>query len=32
MDKIRFNPYEQGLVDFAKTHRKQPTKAESLFW
>ena len=32
MDQIRFNPYEQGLVDFAKSHRKQPTKAESLFW
>lgn len=32
MDQVRFNPYEQGLVDFAKSHRKQPTKAESLFW
>ena len=31
MEKIRFNPYEHHLVDFAKLHRKQPTKAESLF-
>ena len=32
MGQIRFNPYKVGLVDFAKSHRKQPTKAESLFW
>ena len=32
MNQIRFNPYKVGLVDFAKSHRKQPTKAESLFW
>lgn len=31
MEQIRFNPYEHDLVDFAKSHRKQPTKAESLF-
>ena len=29
--QIRFNPYKVGLVDFAKLHRKKPTKAESLF-
>lgn len=32
MSQIRFNPYKAGLIDFAKSHRKQPTKAESLFW
>ena len=32
MNKTRFYPYAAGLVDFAKEHRKQPTKAESLFW
>jgi very-short-patch-repair endonuclease len=32
MEQIRFNPYEHDLVNFAKSHRKQPTKAESLFW
>jgi len=32
MNQIRFNPYKVGLIDFAKLHRKQPTKAESLFW
>lgn len=31
MDQNRFNPYEPGLIDFAKLHRKKPTKAESLF-
>ena len=31
MEQIRFNPYEHGLVDFAKLYRKQPTKVESLF-
>ena len=32
MSPIRFNPYKSGLIDFAKTHRKQATKAETLFW
>lgn len=32
MNQFRFNPYKVGLVDFAKSHRKHPTKAESLFW
>ena len=31
MDKKRFNPYKPDSVDFAKQHRKQETKAESLF-
>ena len=32
ISQIRFNPYKEGLVEFAKSHRKEPTKAESLFW
>lgn len=32
MEQVRFNPYEHDLIDFAKEHRKQPTKTESLFW
>ena len=32
MNQIRFNPYKVGLIDFAKLHRKESTKAESLFW
>ena len=32
MEQIRFNPYEHDLIDFAKSHRKQQTRAEYLLW
>jgi len=32
MDWVKYFQYDRRLTDCAKDHRKQPTKAESLFW
>lgn len=31
MEQIRFNPYEHDLIDFVKSHRKQPQEQNPCF-